>query len=249
MESNEAGPSTGKRSESASVHPSAAANGGAAARDRWLGFSILSVAFVGALGISWKSSRAVRPSVADPPAPPTSAGVEGFPERVDPVSSLELAESLTERRQLRRLVATGVASDGTVDVRRADASISYEFDSKRGEGPQPPRPAGTVPRGVYCGRQTVKIGKDGVYAEPDHPTARCTPEVGDALPEPRCAPERVWRAAIERGAPRDGKAVIEYYRAVEGPAWRFSIPGTPLRFVLYGDCERELKGEAARNKG
>jgi hypothetical protein len=40
--------------------------------------------------------------------------------------------------------------------------------------------------------------------------------------------------------------MIEYFRAHEGPAWRFSLPGSNLNFTMSGDCERELQGKPGR---
>jgi hypothetical protein len=155
------------------------------------------------------------------------------------------ARALTERHQLRRIVATLVASDGTVDLTRPGANIRYEFDSAPGEGPEPPRPAGTVRATNFCGRQSVQVRAEGIAADPDQSRGVCRAAAGEPLPEPHCGPRQLWGAALERGAPKDGHAVIEYYRAHEGPAWRISIAGS-VHFTLYGDCERELEGDAAR---
>jgi hypothetical protein len=217
-----------------------------AKRDQVAGFSIILVAFGAALFISWKASEAVKPNVAPPPAPPTSEGLAGYPSKVDPVLALGLAGQLTGREQLRRIVATGVAADGTVDLERAGASIRYEFDSAQGEGPEPPRPPGTVRAMHYCGRQTVHVKSGGIFAEPDQPRAPCRANAGAPLPEPRCNLDRIWARARERGAPNTGHATIEYFRANEGPAWRFSLPEAKLSFTLFGDCERELRGREAR---
>jgi len=215
-------------------------------RDRVAGFSIIFVAFAAALVISWKASDAVKPNVAPPPGPPTSDGLAGYPSRVDPVGALGTARALTGREQLRRIVAAGVAADGTVDLERANATIRYEFDSAQGEGPEPPRPAGTVRSVHYCGRQTVHIGRDGIFADPDQPRAVCRHNTGSPLPEPRCTPARLWALARDRGAPNSGVASIEYFRAHGGPAWRFSLPEAKVGFTVFGDCERELKGKDAR---
>jgi hypothetical protein len=209
------------------------------------GFSIIFAAFCAALVISWRASEAVRPNLAAVPAPPSSEGLAGYPAHLDPLAVLVRARSLTERRQLRRLVATQVAADGTVDVQHPGASIRYDFDSAAGEGPEPPRPQGTVRTTAFCGRQSVQVRADGIAAEPDQPRASCRAGSGEPLPEPRCSLRQLWDKAIERGAPKDGHAVIEYYRAHEGPAWRVSIAGS-VHFTLYGDCERELDGDAAR---
>lgn len=239
-------------SESAPPSPPAAANDAVSRRvvpvkrDRVAGFTIILVAFGAALFISWKASEAVKPNVAPPPAPPTSEGLAGYPGKVDPVLTLELAAQLTGREQLRRIVATGVSADGTLNVQRAGTSIRYEFDSAQGEGPEPPRPAGTVRAMHYCGRQTVHVKNGGIFAEPDQPRAPCRANSGAPLPEPRCNLDRIWALAIERGAPSTGYATIEYFRANEGPAWRFSLPEAKLNFTVFGDCERELRGKEAR---
>jgi hypothetical protein len=217
--------------------------------DRVAGFSILAVVFCAALVISWKASQAVRPNLAPEPGPPTSEGLAGFPERVDPLATLLLAEGLTERTQLRRIVATSVASDGTVDLRQPRANIRYEFDSAPGEGPEAPRPAGTVRQGHFCGRQTVQVKAEGIAAEADQPRATCRAGVGEPLPEPRCGPRELWALALQRGAPPGGRAVIEYYRSQEGPAWRFNLQPSRTHFTMYGDCEHELTGDAARAVG
>jgi len=180
------------------------------------------------------------------PAPPTAEGVAGFPEHVDPLSTLARARSLTEREQLRRITLVGVGSDGTVDLGQPHASIRYEFDSAAGEGPEAPRPAGTVRAVHYCGRQAVQVKSDGIVVEPDQPKAVCRPSSGEALPQPRCGPRELWSLALQRGAVADGRATLEYYRAQEGPAWRFSLANPRVQFTMYGDCEHELHGDSGR---
>ncbi len=218
-------------------------------RDRLAGFSIIFIAFSAALVISWKASDAVKPNIAREPAPPTSEGLSGYPSRVDPLETLALARELSERDQLRRIVANGVRADGTIDLDAPHSSIRYEFDSALGEGPEPPRPPGTVRHARYCGRQSVQVTRAGIFADQDQPRAPCRPLAGEPLPEPRCTLQQLWSRALERRAPSDGRATIEYYRAHEGPAWRFSIPSASVSFTLFGDCERELSGKPARALG
>src|SRR5262245_5660875 len=98
-------------------------------RDRVAGFSIIFAAFSAALVVSWKASESVRPNLAAEPAPPTSEGIAGFPEQVDPIAMLARARGLTERDQLRRITMAQVGSEGTVDLRQPHANIRYEFDS------------------------------------------------------------------------------------------------------------------------
>jgi hypothetical protein len=217
--------------------------------DRAAGFSIIFTAFCAALVVSWKASEAVRPNLAAAPAPPTSEGLKGFPERVDPLHALARARSLTERTQLRRLTISQVGSDGTVDLRQPRSSIRYEFDSAAGEGPEAPRPAGTVRPVHYCGRQSVQVRSEGIMADPDQPKAICRPSAGEPLPDPRCGPRELWSLALQRGALADGRATIEYYRSHDGPAWRFSLATPPVSFTMYGDCEHELVGDSGRPLG
>jgi hypothetical protein len=215
-------------------------------RDRVAAISIIFVAFSAALIISWKATEAVKPNVAAAPAPVTSEGLAGYPGHVDPTATLSLARKLSERRQLRRFVVNGVGADGTVDLDQAGANIRYEFDSAAGEGPEAPRPPGSVRPGHFCGRQTVHVKKEGIYAEPDQPRTPCRANAGEPLPEPRCTLQRLWELARDRRAPSDARATVEYFRAEDGPAWRFSLPGAAVRFTVSGDCERELDGRAGR---
>jgi len=217
--------------------------------DRVAGFSIIFAAFCAALVVSWKASEAVRPNVAAVPAPPTTEGLAGFPDRVDPLHALARARALTEREQLRRLTISQVGADGTVDLRQPRANVHYEFDSAAGEGPEAPRPAGTVRPVHYCGRQSIQIRSDGIVAEPDQPKAICRPSAGEPLPAPRCGPRELWSLALQRGAPADGRATVEYYRSHEGPAWRFSLINPRVSFTMYGDCEHELVGDSGRPLG
>lgn len=184
--------------------------------------------------------------MARPPAPPTTEGLVGHPAQVDPIAALPLAQQLSERDQLRRIAATGVGSDGTVNLELPAAGVRYEFDSAKGEGPEAPRPPGTVRHARYCGRRTVQIERNGIAAEPDQPKAPCRSRSGEPLPEPRCSLRQIWAHALKRGAPAEARATIEYFRAHEGPAFRFSLPEPRVNFTLFGDCERELKGKAAR---
>jgi hypothetical protein len=224
----------------------APARDSAARRDRLLGLSIIAVAFAVALAISIWAKLESRPETSPPPAPPTTSGVIGFPKQTDPIATLAAARTLTKRPLLRGFVASGVTSEGHVDVSSGDGDVRYTFQSAPGEGPQPtadPTPPRTRRR--FCGMQRVRLRKQGLAAETDNASQACPREQSDALPEPRCSLKDVWRHASRRGAPKDRIARIEYYRSAVGPAWRFEIPGTPHRFSLYGDCGRELSGADA----
>lgn len=207
--------------------------------DRVRGLVVLAGAFFAAIGVAWQTRERTR--VTAPP-PPSTEGLVGFPSRLDAASNLERARGLTRRDRFRGFVAEGVASDGTLDVGRPGSKIRYVFQSARGKGPQPPAIDGRPHRRTYCGKQIVHLDARGIHADPDQPMAMCSRLDDDALSEPACSTRDVWRRAIEKGAPATGHAIIEYYVAVAGPAWRFQLPGTRHRFSLSGDCTRELEG-------
>jgi hypothetical protein len=208
-------------------------------RDRLMGLSVVAVAFVIALIISWWAKLKSEPDAAAPPAPPTTAGIAGYPSAVDPVQVLGVARTLTKRTLLRRIVAEGVKSDGTVNVSDGSGRVRYVFQSPPGEGPQPLRERQELLRHPYCGEQTLRLGRGGLVAEPDLSDIGCDPRRGDALPEPRCGLREVWRHALDKTPHAGGLARIEYYRSDAGPAWRFT--GSGQTFTLYGDCGRELE--------
>jgi hypothetical protein len=210
----------------------------ARARDKRLGLALIAGAFVLSLGISLWAKRASGPELGKAPAPATTVGIYGWPKQVDAMKTLPVARALTPRNLLRGIVLERSKNDGTVDVTDG-GEVRFHFQSAAGQGPQPPRKPGVVPRRNNCGRQTVQILPNGIVADADQPGVPCPLAAADSLPEPRCTPAKVWSAALQRGAPANGRARIEYYRSVAGPAWRFET-STGMRLHLYGDCEREL---------
>lgn len=214
-------------------------------RDKKTGLAIIAVAFLGALCLSWWAKNESAPEPAAEPAPPTTEGVAGYPKAVDLIATLAAAREVTPRDQLRGISAFKVSSDGTVDLTLPDNYVRYAFQSKRGHGPQPEAPAGTLRSRAYCGKQDVRLASGGLAVKKDEPNYPCSAILGDPLPEPRCGPKEVWAEAKKRGIPTDQPARIEYFLARGGPAWRFEVVGTRHRFTLYGDCERELRGGEA----
>lgn len=218
---------------------------GAGRRDRIAGFSIIGVAFLASLFISWKASRVAKSPVG-PDTAVSAEAVPGYPRQVRPLAALARARSLSQRPHLRRILMRGVASDGTLDLEREQASVRYEFESEPMPRPSPDTSNASATRTRHCGRQMVHLRRQGIYAAKDHPKTRCSAERSSALPEPRCTLARLWEVAVERGADRQSLANVNYFRARGGPAWRFSLPGTSTRFTLLGDCQTELKGSEAR---
>jgi hypothetical protein len=215
--------------------------------DRLRGLVIVGLTFALCLVISVWAKRRSLPVLSVPPGPPSTVGVVGFPNAVDAVKTLARARQISQRNLLRSLSADSVKSDGTVDVSAPNGRIRYAFQSNAGEGPEPPRHPDSLARHPYCGRQSINVQKEGIVAEPDAADAICAPHPTDPLPEPRCSLADIWAHALGRGVPKDRVAHIEYYRSSAGPAWRFEAPHARGRFVLYGDCKRELDAKEAVN--
>ncbi len=171
-------------------------------RDRVTGLAILIIAFVIGLGISLWAKKASRPEVAEPPGPPTVGGVVGFPTNVDVLKSLNGARAVTRRPILRNITIEGVRSDGTIDLSEGPGRARYVFQSAEGQGAQPPREPGSLPRRHYCGKQTVHLRSEGLVADPDITDYPCPAQHTDALPEPRCTLADVWAHAVKNGAPK-----------------------------------------------
>jgi hypothetical protein len=196
------------------------------------------------LAVSLWAKEKSRPETSEPPGPPTTKGITGYPNSVDALATLDAARKLTKRPILRGMVLEGVRSDGTIDVSEGPGRVRYTFQSEAGQGAQPPREPGTLPKRITCGKQNVVLRKEGLVAELDQADYPCSGAV-DPLPEPQCGPREIWKLARRRRAPADRVAHIEYFRAKAGPAWRFEIAATPHHFVVYGDCKRELTGSDA----
>lgn len=214
-------------------------------RDRRIGLLLVLGTFGATLGLSLWAKRASRPELSVAPAPATTDGLTGFPEAVDPVRALAAARRVTPRKVLRGFVVEGARADGTIDLSEGPGRARYVFQSLPGEGPQPPREPGTLPRQAYCGKQTVHLRHEGLVADPDQTTVPCPSAFPEDLPEPRCGVAEVWSHALGKGAPKEQLARVEYYRSRVGPAWRFELPSAGQRFSLYGDCGRELESSEA----
>lgn len=215
-------------------------------RDKVLGLGIVVLAFGVSMLISvWAKHRSLPPE-SEPPAPPSTAGIPGFPDKVNPTALVSQARALTARPLFRGFVAEGVNVHGLVDVSEKGGRVRYSFQSEPGRGAQPRREPGTLPTRMWCGRQSIVLKQDGLGAEPDVAAFPCTSKPPkQTLPEPTCDLAALWQLAKKKGAPTQRKARIEYYEAQKGPAYRFSIPGTKHRFVVGADCKRELKGKQA----
>lgn len=207
--------------------------------DRVLGLGLIAASFVVALGLSWRAKESVTPRLAAPPKAPTSEGISGFPNAVEPTALLERAKQLTERDQLVGIALSGVNADGTLDV-GLGSSARYVFRSLEGQGAEPPREYGELAARRYCGFQVVVLNQAGLGALPDVSDADCKRAI-EPLPAPTCGAQAVWATAKHHGADPAQSATIEYYRAQSGPAWYFQSGATTL--WLGADCTKQLSAE------
>ncbi|HYP86778.1 MAG TPA: hypothetical protein VEQ59_01460 [Polyangiaceae bacterium] len=215
-------------------------------QDRLIGLVIVAASFMVCLALSFWAKEKSRPEVSEPPGPPTIEGVVGYPREVDALASLTAARKLTRRPALRGIVLDGVQNDnGIINVTEGPGRARFTFQSEAGQGAQPPREPGTLPKRVTCGRQDVVLQRGGLVAEPDQADYPCPPGPVEALPDPECTTRTLWRLARRRHVPTESLAHIEYYRSKAGPAWRFEVLGTPHHFTMYGDCKRELSAADA----
>lgn len=215
-------------------------------RDKLLGLAIIILAFGGCMLFSLWGLQYAQPTQAAKPAPPTKAGLPaGFPKKVKPLELIDQARALSERENFRGFVATRVKADGTIDLSHKKASIRYSFQSARGRGHQPPRPAATLPDRRFCGVQSVVVKKNGIGAREDDPDRSCPSDDVSDLPLPQCTLKDVWKAAKKKKISTKGTAKIEYFDSVAGPAYRFKKG--KRSFVLSAkQCKKTIKGSGAR---
>ena len=207
--------------------------------DRVLGLGLIAASFVVALGLSWRAKESVMPRLAVAPKAPTSDGIAGFPNAVEPTALLERAKQLTERDQLVGIALSGVNADGTLDV-GLGSSARYVFRSLEGQGAEPAREYGELAARRYCGFQVVVLNQAGLGALLDVSDADCKRAI-EPLPPLSCGAQTVWATAKQRGADPTQPATIEYFRAQAGPAWYFQSGATTL--WLGADCAKPLSPE------
>lgn len=210
-------------------------------KDKLQGLVIIGVTFVACILLSVWGKQQAEPEESLPPRPPTTEGLVGWPEKVDPFAVLPLARSISQRDLLRGIVAENVVDDGTIDFKKSGGPVRYSFQSEPGHGPQPPRDPGKVPPRSYCGKQSVHIRRHGIVADPDVPAFPCPTKPRDSLPDPECSAKQIWELARSKQVPTGKPARIEYFAARGGPAYRFTVPGTQHRLVVDSDCKTELK--------
>lgn len=186
--------------------------------------------------------------------------VPGDPRRFDPVGSFEdIRRYAGDGAELLSLDSQCVRPDGTIDlkadyVRAAMIPVEYHFVRKQAQPPEdaPPLGAGGSSNGSWyqpididistpwrfwtVRRQSGSVRTTYMYAHlgmkrdilPVKGNLSETP-----IPPPTCRFDQLWQIAVERGAPKEAVASINY--GADG--YRFSIPDSSIRFHFGQDCQ------------
>lgn len=209
-------------------------------RELLLGLGSLFAAFVVSVLLSRHSHRVSEPVFSKAPEPASTSGLVGFPAQVDVLGNLAAARLRTARIDLVGIEARAVTEAGTVDVSTGTGEIRYTFQSAAGQGPQPPRRAGTLPARHYCGSQQVTITSLGLAEQKDQANAACDDAL-PALPAPQCGPRELWQVAKAKGVAPEHEASALYLSLNGVPVWRFEAKAAGVEFTLSAaDCKTEL---------
>ncbi|MGC4069880.1 MAG: hypothetical protein QM784_35530 [Polyangiaceae bacterium] len=206
-------------------------------RDRFRAMLVVFGAWVVALGITLWSKEQVRPIDSSGATLGSLRGVIGWPQRVDPLATLEGARRFSQGHALRSMTFEGVKSDGTINVTQSTGSAKYVFQGS----PSAIRHAdrGKPASATSCPKQVVKLRRAGLSADALRADARCEANASP-LPTPSCGPKELWARALTQGAPKDGLARIDYQPSADGPSWTFAVPDRHFRMRLSADCKRVL---------
>lgn len=183
--------------------------------------------------------REPAPRPAPPPLPP--------PEKITSADRVisKTYETLGEHA-VKRLVFSYVRADGTIDDEYGEATIELGRPRPPKPGDDPNRPMGAP----------VRKAPEPVYDEtatcPTHTWTKGERAIGGTscvmnapgLRKPTCSITEVWKRAIERGAPKEGLAVIEL-RGGAAQRWTFAIDDEPrnirFRFETQDGCAPVLE--------
>ena len=183
-----------------------------------------------------------------------SRSVPGDAASFDPIAQYDaVREYAGEGAQLLEMSAFYVKSDGTVDLNAAyDPYVSYEFFRlSTSEGQEAP-PLGAGGSGSDQWYQTVTVeawrpGKtwsiqsgssnftfttQGLSREWDEPRNTMP---GTAIDAPTCSFATLWQTAIQRDAPANAVAIIDY----DGDGYSFRIRDTNISLDFGTNCGLE----------
>jgi hypothetical protein len=184
-----------------------------------------------------------------------SRPLPGDASRFDPVASFPVVAALAgEGAQLQRMEATFVRADGTLELTAGYApapGVDYRFARPTAVPANAP-PLGArsqpgdswfVPVEVNAARpwrwRNVSRSSGGVRLRYQYVDLGLTPHgrepqsgTLEAAPPPACSFATLWKAALERGAPSDAVATIEY----DASGFRFEVRGTAVSLRFDPDC-------------
>ncbi len=187
-----------------------------------------------------------------------SRAVEGDAAAFDPIAAYEsIAAFAGEGAQLVSFEAYYVRSDGTLDLTATytpspRVTVEYLLEVARPDNAPPPGVAGSGGDKWYQSviieayrpgqRRSVTQTGGGVRTSYSYVNEGMTRDLrGDPstrvepfLSAPRCAFREMWSVALERGAPADAVAVIEYDE--EGYEFEINIPDRRVSLRFDTDC-------------
>jgi hypothetical protein len=191
-----------------------------------------------------------------------TAEVPGDATHFDPIASLEAVKAHAGLgSKLTSIDAMYVGSDGTLDITRTEPyspKVKYElFVEADSEGKDaPPMGAGGVEGGYWYRRITMDVYEPGQWrhvismggggsSEYSYQNKGMDKDEGSVqygkpveAPDPKCSFKDLWAAALEKGAPKDAVANIDYELTYKGePKYTFEISGTDYDYVFDGECK------------
>ena len=183
-----------------------------------------------------------------------SRPVQGDPAAFDPIASYGSLQAFAgEGAQLISLDAQFVRSDGTLDLTasynpspRVSAEFALEVAPPADAPPVGAGGLGTWYRQVSInayrpgqqgrvtssgagGRVTYSYVNEGMTRDIDAPAT----DTFSFLPAPTCAFADLWRVALERGAPAEAVATIEY----DDEGYEFRIRDLDIRIMFDNACQ------------
>jgi hypothetical protein len=176
--------------------------------------------------------------------------IPGDASRFDPIAFIATARAdIDGTVGLERFDASGVRSDGTVDLEAEsyESSVTYRF--VRAVPPpedQPPIGAGGSSETVWHRETRVVIENPGYhethrsgtsskgYLSEGYSSYEVDPEPGapEIAPDPTCSLATLWQAAIASGAPESAVANVRY----DASGYWFDIDDTDVRLRFGMDC-------------
>lgn len=184
------------------------------------------------------------PASPEEPAPPAAPPGPSLPEKLTPpvaadgVLSAARAWAAKEHPDLHlaRTVFSYVDAEGVLDA--TDGTFTLELGNPI-RADNPARRTGAPVRDPAKATICAYLRFDGEW----HSDSRGCRDT--AVAPPHCTIAVMWKRALDKGAPRDAVAVIEYEPARAPTPWRFSITDAPrnVSFVqrFADDCETVIE--------